>query len=320
MISIVIPVFNRVDLISFSLRSIEGEKFDASNTEVIVVDDGSTDGCPDFVESNFPWVKLIRNNSNQGGPVCRNQGLEAAAGEFVLFMDSDDLIEKDFFLFKLKFFDQFPEVAGIYGPWDYFKSQGEFQETDVIPRHSRYPLYPRPVQKEIIENILAGWFIPIHAIIWRTKCVKEVGGFRSDLLINQDVDFCFRMLVKYPVVGVPSSRALIRMHDTSGVGALSENSILPQKLNQILSLREGMVASLRQLGRYNEAERKAVANYCFEFWAQYRTNQPEIARRFLQFSKNQYPHQQLKGTFGLRALAFIFGAEQAVKIKQWIGR
>lgn len=317
-ISIIIPLYNRVDLISFSLRSIEGLKLSTPNLEVIVVDDGSTDGGPDYVESNFPWVKLIRNTENKGAPACRNQGLAVASSEFVLFLDSDDLIEKHFFKAKQEAFAQFPSVVGVYGPWDYFESLDEFQEKDVRPRHTPYPLYRVPEQRKIIENILGGWFIPIHAMVWRTEWIKKIGGFREDLIINQDVDFCFRMLVKYPVVGVSSPRALIRMHDGVGIGALSQNDVLPQKLNQILHLREEMVEQLCELDRYDDANRKAVARYCFDFWCRYRKTNPAIAQKFLQFSKNQYPNLELKGTFGLRTLAFIFGAEQAIRIKQFV--
>lgn len=316
----IIPLYNRIDLIPFTINSLDSSKHPHIELQVIVVDDSSTDGGPDHVESNFPWVKLIRNSVNKGAPACRNQGLSVARGEFVLFLDSDDLIEEDFFKAKLDAFTQFPNIAGVYGPWDYFESEAEFQEKDVRPRHTPYPLYQVPEQQKVIENILGGWFTPIHAMVWRTEWVKKIGGFREDLIINQDVDFCFRMLVKYPVVGVSSTRALIRMHDGVGIGALSQNDVLPQKLNQILHLREEMVEDLSELDRYDDANRKAVARYCFDFWCRYRKTNPAIAQKFLQFSKDQHPNLELKGTFGLRALAFLFGAEQAVKIKQWIGR
>lgn len=318
MTSIIIPLYNRIGLIAFTLQSLSQPNHTSVDFEVIVVDDGSTDGGPDLVASNFPWVKLIRNAVNRGAPTCRNQGLSVAKGEFVLFLDSDDLIEEDFFKAKLDAFAQFPDVAGVYGPWDYFESLVDFEDADVRPRHSAYPLYSEPEQDKVIENILGGWFIPIHAIVWRTEWIKKIGGFREDLIINQDVDFCFRMLVKYPIVGVSSSRALIRMHHLAGVGALTENNVLPKKLNQILYLREEMVTQLIELGRYDKANHKAVARYCFDFWVRYRKTQPAITQKFLQFSKSQYPNLELKGGFGLKALAFIFGAEYAVRIKQMI--
>src|SRR6478735_5452974 len=95
-VSIIIPLFNRKELIKETLNCLEGYLHPQTALDIIVVDDGSTDGSAEEVELYYPSVKLIRQ-INAGAPSARNRGLKEAKGEFVLFLDSDDLIEPDFF-------------------------------------------------------------------------------------------------------------------------------------------------------------------------------------------------------------------------------
>ncbi|OMP31160.1 glycosyltransferase family 2 protein [Mangrovimonas sp. DI 80] len=92
MVSIIIPVFNRQELVKNALDSVIGQTY--SHWECIVVDDGSTDKTREVVEayckkdSRFKWY--ARERSPKGAPTCRNIGLEKAKGKFVVFLDSDD--------------------------------------------------------------------------------------------------------------------------------------------------------------------------------------------------------------------------------------
>lgn len=90
MISIVIPAYNRIDYIGSTLTSIYQQKVDFK-LDVIVVDDGSTDGTADWVENHFPSATVIRQ-PNRGVSEARNVGVSHAKGEIVAFCDSDDLM------------------------------------------------------------------------------------------------------------------------------------------------------------------------------------------------------------------------------------
>ena len=86
-VSIVLPTFNRLDVIGRAVASILMQSH--QDWELIVVDDGSTDGTRARIESLDPRIRYIEQ-SNQGVYVARNTGLRAARGRFVTFMDSDD--------------------------------------------------------------------------------------------------------------------------------------------------------------------------------------------------------------------------------------
>ena len=91
--SIVIPTFNRAKLIVPTIRSVQTQSF--HDYEIIIVDDGSTDGTQDVVaDLNVPGLRYIRTENKERGH-ARNHGMRLAAGDFVVFLDSDDLFEKN---------------------------------------------------------------------------------------------------------------------------------------------------------------------------------------------------------------------------------
>lgn len=90
-ISVVIPAYNRADLLAESLTSVFSQT--RAPLEVIVVDDASADATAE-VANQFP-VTLIRHQVNSGNSVSRNTGISAARGELVAFLDSDDLWNPD---------------------------------------------------------------------------------------------------------------------------------------------------------------------------------------------------------------------------------
>lgn len=86
-ISVIIPVYNRVHLVGRALASVYAQSRFAQ--EVIVVDDGSSDGTGDYVRTYFPQARYLRQ-SNQGVSAARNRGIVAARGDWFAFLDSDD--------------------------------------------------------------------------------------------------------------------------------------------------------------------------------------------------------------------------------------
>jgi glycosyltransferase involved in cell wall biosynthesis len=90
MISVLVPTFNRRSTIGRTIESILGQTY--ADFELIILDDGSTDGTVDFIREKFndPRIRIERVEENAGVDATRNRGLEKARGEFVAFLDSDD--------------------------------------------------------------------------------------------------------------------------------------------------------------------------------------------------------------------------------------
>lgn len=314
LVSVVVPLFNREKLISYTLNSLHPNHHPGVAMEVIVVDDGSTDRGVETVTSDFPWVKVVRNTVNRGASFCRNRGLELAKGSSICFVDSDDLLEKDFFATRVNLLETNPDICGAYGPWVHFESNAAFDERHVRPRKTSYPFYSAAEHNIILENLLIGWFIPINAFVWRAESVLKSGGFNEQLAINQDVDFCFRQILGGPVCGIPSPRALIRIHQGERVG----RTISESTLSQMLDLRKYFLSTLRNSGMLMQRHSDALATYAFHLWADNRKSHPEASKLHLDFSRSLNPNLKLKGSLWFRTLALCLGNERAVKVKQQI--
>lgn len=111
-ISIIIPTYNNKIYLQKALSSIFIQK--ANGMEVIVIDNGSKDGSYEFIKNSFPLVKIVRNTKNMGACYARNQGMEIAQGDYIMFMDCDVELQLDFFIKLKRVLPNLPhDVAGI---------------------------------------------------------------------------------------------------------------------------------------------------------------------------------------------------------------
>ncbi len=95
-VTIIVPVYNVRQYLNKCLESIISQTYE--NTEIIIIDDCSTDGSSDICDEykvNYPNIKVIHNSKNEGVSYSRNKGIELSTGEYILFVDSDDYIETD---------------------------------------------------------------------------------------------------------------------------------------------------------------------------------------------------------------------------------
>ena len=114
-LSIVIVTFNSSEFIMPCLDSIFNNQ-DYKYFEVILIDNGSTDNTVSLVKSNYPQVRLITNKENQGASKARNQGIEVSGGRWVLTLDCDVYLEKDFLNRLMTLAEKREESIGLFQP------------------------------------------------------------------------------------------------------------------------------------------------------------------------------------------------------------
>lgn len=146
-VSIIIASYNREDSIVKSVESALNQTY--KNTEVIVVDDGSSDKTVEILKNNFgDKIKLICLENNQGATTARNAGLNEAAGEYSIVWDSDDLLYPNAVGFLISKATEFPEALTISGITKVFKSNevvkyDPLKEGFITPREVFCAIMPK---------------------------------------------------------------------------------------------------------------------------------------------------------------------------------
>jgi glycosyltransferase involved in cell wall biosynthesis len=195
--SIIIPTYNRADLIRETLDSVFAQDF--TDFEVIVVDDGSTDNTAEIIGSYGARIRTFRQ-ANSGPGAARNLGVSAARGRYVAFLDSDDL----WFSWTLQTYwqvtQQFGEPAVVMGAAYYWTSRDELNS-----------IASEALEVEAFKDYLAtsstNFLRTACSIIVKTSDFKSVGGFAANRINSEDHDLLYRLgvsgqfiLIKHPAV------------------------------------------------------------------------------------------------------------------------
>jgi GT2 family glycosyltransferase len=187
LISAVLVSWNRRELLQQAIRSLLEQQYPA--LEIIVVDNGSTDGSLEWLRQN-PAIHRIENRRNIGASVARNQGTRAARGEFVLYMDSDAELRTPGALARLvQYMQDNPDTAGASGIffsdpaltqlWCWSPCMDWEGNHDALASLSRKPNPP----------VLSTCFV-----LFRHRALREVGGFDEFFFyLYEDADLCDRL-------------------------------------------------------------------------------------------------------------------------------
>ena len=316
-VSVIIPTYNRIDLIKFTLDSLNKARHRGILFEVIVIDDGSTDGTWAFIEENYAEVVLLKCQG-KGGAAARNTGLATARGKYIMYLDSDDLVGENYFEQKVALMELYPELDACYGRYEYFKSDGAFNSANIIFKH-KYPLiFSSDKAKEHLVNYLGGNFLPPNSIIWRKDFLVKCNGHDASLEINQDVDLFIRAIFNGLKIATlqDDTKVYIRSHSLDNRVGDPKNA--RRKWLQILELRKKIFKDLGKYG-YDDVDcYRAISGYLFGYWKLLRHTEPAIAEEYLKFAKEIYWPIEIKGNAVYRMISKIFGPIQAVKMKYFL--
>ncbi len=181
-VSVVIPVYNAEEILGETLQALETQTLARHLYEIIVVDDGSTDGSIRIAQT-FPDVRLLTQD-HKGPAIARNLGVDAALGEIVLFTDSDCVAAPDFIAQMLKPFSD-PLVVGVKGAY-------RTRQTTLWARFAQIEFEERYAKLAKSSSID---FVDSHAAAFRIQNFKEVGGFDPHFPVanNEDVDLSYKI-------------------------------------------------------------------------------------------------------------------------------
>jgi glycosyltransferase involved in cell wall biosynthesis len=193
--SVVITLYNKARFIRRALDSVLMQTW--SDYEIIIVDDGSTDEGPDMVARYAnPRIKLFRQE-NSGVSTARNSGIEAAKGEFIAFLDADDLWKPDYLKIIAMLIDQYPGAGAYATAYEIILPEGKV----LRPKYEAIP--PPPWQGLLPSYFRAAMGIPP---VWTSATTvpkhvfQSVGGFAAGVPVGEDLDMWGRIALKYPIV------------------------------------------------------------------------------------------------------------------------
>jgi glycosyltransferase involved in cell wall biosynthesis len=208
LVSVLLPTFNSEAYLREAIRSVLSQTY--RGWELIVIDDGSTDGTRAYVESlAHPEIRLIVSAHTGNPGHVRNLGLAAARGHYVAFLDSDDWWEFDKLTAQGDALARRPECrwcyAGLRGVTDDGRDIELFAARGFIP-----------YEGWILERLAAGHAaVTTSTVMAERALVEQVGGFDEGLALAEDLDLWMRLAQRSPVAVVPRVLATRRVYDGS---------------------------------------------------------------------------------------------------------
>jgi glycosyltransferase involved in cell wall biosynthesis len=251
LVSVIIPTYNREGTILRALESAWAQTY--RDLEIIVVDDGSTDGTLEVLRPLGSRIRLHRQ-VNRGPSAARNAGTSLARGEFIAFLDSDDVwaptkIERQVELLR---FGGDRMVCCVCNAalveMETRQSTTSFGRAEITPAiESGWWLNP--------DRVLATRFLLFNQVVMlRRQILDRVGGFDESLRLLEDYDLAFRLSLLGPW-GFLSTPLVTKYNDTEGIGvqAMRDHARHLQARKQVLE------SFLSRLAIFDPVTRKAVA-------------------------------------------------------------
>lgn len=201
-ISVILPVYNASLYIATAVKSILKQTF--SDFELIIIDDGSTDGTQLIINKNKDKrTKIFTNKNSRGVAGALNQALKLTKGTYIARMDADDISDPQRFEEQIKFLERNHQYAGV-GSWiQTINADGKSLKVVRYPSDCRF----------IKKRMLVVNFFAHPAMMLRKKVIDEIGGYDEKLNGAEDYDLFIRICAVYQMTNIPQ---VLLSHRLSG--------------------------------------------------------------------------------------------------------
>jgi glycosyltransferase involved in cell wall biosynthesis len=244
-VSVVMPCYNVERYVESSLRSALSQAY--PHVEVIAVDDGSTDGTLAVLEgiaAKHPDTVRVVRQENKGATAARNRGLEEATGEYVQFLDADDLILAAKLWKQMVLVENHGRPALVVGSYRTLEPNGQVRKETV----------QRGQDRDVWLDLLRTKLGITSANLFRRDAVVAAGGWNETLRSSQEYDLMFRMLAQgAKVVFDPDVNTVIRKRQS---GSISRTN-LADNWRRYVDLRRRIMEHMEQHGLVRDRQRSA---------------------------------------------------------------
>lgn len=282
-ISVIIPTFNRAEIIGQTLDSIINQTY--SNWECLVIDDGSKDETEQLLKSyqqKDPRFRFLKRSDERmkGASTCRNIGIELANGDFLQFLDSDDLLGSTKFEVQIKALKTSSADAIATCKWGGMNVRG----TEAKIYHG-LPTYmstksPLKLMEVYAKNFT---YFPSHVFLVPSSLISKSGKWQEDLIMNDDGEFFSRVILSSSeITFCENAYALYRSGATGRITGSQK----------ALKKREELIRSLELIDQ-NIAKLKGIENHFYirqmkaELYNKLRTENTDLLKINKDFFKNR---------------------------------
>lgn len=244
LVSVIIPTYNRGILVAETIKSVINQSY--NDIEIIVVDDGSTDNTEEVIKnivaSNLFYIKT----SNSGRPaVPRNTGFKHSRGEYIAFLDSDDIWLPDKIKRQVKILENDSRVGLVFCQCKFF---GEgYRENKLYPS--------KAFSGNVFENLILGNFVPTVSVLCRREVLEQIGVFdeNPNLRAFEDYELWIRIAYKFQFHYINEPLCLFRMH--------SQNILGIDNLKSHLGAFRALCSAINKVGLNETQLKKAVGHH-----------------------------------------------------------
>jgi glycosyltransferase involved in cell wall biosynthesis len=306
LVSVVIPCYNAERWVNEAVDSCLNQTY--PHIEVVVIDDGSTDGSIEALRRYGDAIHL-EQQPNRGSNAARNRGVALSTGTYIQFLDADDYLQPDKIERQVQFLEQH-NVDGIYGDWRYLRHHPDGSATfsDLVTPGE---------QDDLLDTLLSNWDWWCHpsVFLWRREAVIRAGGWDADMHFVQDRDFLLSVALSGSKVRyLPGYVSVYRR--SNGPSVTSNQLRWLQHRALVLEKAE---RKLRQSGRLTERYRRGMAAAYFRFARALRASDPAEYQRLLQKTLELDPNFKLDGRPIFNLLHSLVGLPAADRVA-WYGR
>ena len=200
LVSIVMPTYNRARYLPVAIQSVMQQTY--PHWELVIVDDCSKDETLEVAASyaqHDKRIKFIRHEVNRKLPGALNTGFDNATGDYFTWLSDDNLFRPHALEVMAKYLDEHPDIAMVYTDYTEIDEDGKLLQRIVVD----------PPEKLGLHN-------PIGACYLLRRMVhEELGGYRDDVFLAEDLDFWIRMLIKFQIAPLHEDLYLYRQHSDS---------------------------------------------------------------------------------------------------------